>query len=37
MMEKTFDPAAVESRIAAVWEEAQAFKSGRPERADAEP
>ncbi|MCC2097736.1 MAG: class I tRNA ligase family protein, partial [Hyphomicrobiales bacterium] len=37
MMEKTFDPAAVESRIAAIWEEAQAFRGGRPERAEAEP
>ena len=30
MMDKTFDPAAVEARIAARWEEAQAFKAGRP-------
>ncbi|RFB80158.1 valine--tRNA ligase [Methylovirgula sp. 4M-Z18] len=37
MMEKTFDPAAVESRIAAAWEAAGAFKSGRPERAGADP
>ncbi len=37
MMDKTFDPAAVEARIAARWEEAQAFKAGRPERRDAEP
>ncbi len=37
MMEKTFDPAAVESRIAGLWEEQQAFKAGRPERASAEP
>jgi valyl-tRNA synthetase len=37
MMEKTFDPAAVEGRIAQAWDEAQAFKAGRPERADAEP
>jgi valyl-tRNA synthetase len=36
MMEKTFDPAAVEGRIAQAWDEAQAFKAGRPERADAE-
>ncbi|MDB5533408.1 MAG: valyl-tRNA synthetase, partial [Hyphomicrobiales bacterium] len=35
MMEKTFDPAAVESRIAKLWDDAQAFKAGRPERADA--
>src|SRR5215212_6646172 len=37
MMDKTFDPAAVEARIAALWEEAQAFKAGRPDRRDAEP
>jgi valyl-tRNA synthetase len=35
MMEKTFDPAAVESRIAKLWDHAQAFKAGRPERAAA--
>ena len=29
MMEKTFDPAAVEGRIAQAWEEAQAFRAGR--------
>ncbi|KAA2235136.1 valine--tRNA ligase [Salinarimonas soli] len=37
MMDKTFDPAAVEARIAARWEEAEAFRAGRPERRDAEP
>ncbi len=37
MMDKTFDPAAVEARIAARWEEAGAFRAGRPERAGAEP
>jgi valyl-tRNA synthetase len=37
MMDKTFDPAAVEARIARLWEEAGAFRAGRPERADAEP
>ena len=36
-MEKTFDSAAVESRIAAIWEEAGAFKAGRPERLAAKP
>ncbi|MCC0001774.1 MAG: valine--tRNA ligase [Methylobacteriaceae bacterium] len=35
-MEKTFDPKSVESRIAAEWERADAFKAGRPERAGAE-
>src|SRR3712207_3534128 len=37
MMDKTFDPAAVEARIAARWEEAGAFRAGRPERQGAEP
>jgi valyl-tRNA synthetase len=37
MMDKTFDPAAVEGRIAALWEQEQAFKAGRPERAGADP
>ncbi len=36
-MDKTFDPAAVEARISARWEETQAFRAGRPERAGAEP
>ncbi|MFG1411526.1 valine--tRNA ligase [Xanthobacter sp. VTT E-85241] len=35
MLEKVFDPAAVEARISAAWEEAQAFRCGRPERKDA--
>jgi valyl-tRNA synthetase len=37
MMDKTFDPAAVEERIARAWEDAGAFRAGRPERASAEP
>ncbi|MCJ2131636.1 valine--tRNA ligase [Methylobacterium sp. E-045] len=37
MMDKTFDPAAVEARIASAWEAGDAFKAGRPERADARP
>ena len=36
-MEKTFDPAAIERRISAVWEEARAFEAGRPERMSAKP
>jgi valyl-tRNA synthetase len=36
-MEKTFNPAAVEARIAARWEDAEAFKAGRPDRQGAEP
>ncbi|MFG1423408.1 valine--tRNA ligase [Roseixanthobacter liquoris] len=35
MLEKVFDPAAVEARISAAWEQAQAFRCGRPERKDA--
>jgi len=37
MMEKTFDPKAVEGRIALAWQEAGAFRAGRPERAGAAP
>ena len=37
MMDKTFDPAAVEARIAAAWEAGDAFRAGRPERAGASP
>jgi len=36
-MEKTFDPAAVEGRISALWEEKGAFRAGGLERADAAP
>jgi valyl-tRNA synthetase len=36
MMEKTFDPKAVEGRIASAWQDAGAFRAGRPERAGAE-
>jgi valyl-tRNA synthetase len=37
MMDKTFDPAAVEARISTRWEEAEAFKAGRQDRKDAAP
>ncbi|AWM87317.1 valine--tRNA ligase [Microvirga sp. 17 mud 1-3] len=37
MMDKTFDPAAVEARISARWDEAEAFKAGRADRRDAAP
>jgi valyl-tRNA synthetase len=37
MIEKTYQPAEVEDRIYAAWEATGAFKSGRPERRDAEP
>jgi valyl-tRNA synthetase len=36
-MDKTFDPAAVEARVSAVWERAGAFRAGRPDRLDAPP
>ncbi|MGL4634653.1 MAG: valine--tRNA ligase [Beijerinckiaceae bacterium] len=35
MMDKTFEPAAVEARVAAAWAEADAFKAGRKSRVDA--
>jgi valyl-tRNA synthetase len=37
MIDKTFDPKAVEGRIAAAWQAAEAFRAGRPDRAGAEP
>ena len=37
MIEKTYDPADIEARMAAAWEAEGAFKAGRPERRDAEP
>jgi valyl-tRNA synthetase len=37
MIEKTYRPADIESRIFAAWEAAQAFRAGRPERRDARP
>ena len=36
-MDKIFDAASVEERIRGVWERAEAFKAGRPERAAATP
>src|ERR1700734_1985715 len=36
-IDKTYQPGAVEGRIYAAWEEAGAFRAGRPERAKAEP
>ena len=36
-MEKTFDPAAAETRARSAWEAVDAFKAGRPERAGAAP
>jgi valyl-tRNA synthetase len=37
MMDKSFDAAAVEARVSALWEETAAFRAGRPDRAGAKP
>jgi valyl-tRNA synthetase len=37
MIDKTYQPSAVEGRIYAKWEEAGAFRAGRPQRRDARP
>jgi valyl-tRNA synthetase len=37
MIDKTYQPAEVENRIDALWEDAGAFRAGRPERRSAEP
>jgi valyl-tRNA synthetase len=37
MIEKTYQPGAVETRIYEAWEKAGAFRAGRPERAKAPP
>jgi valyl-tRNA synthetase len=37
MIEKTYDPADIERRMSAAWEDAQAFAAGRPERRHAKP
>ncbi|MDB5632420.1 MAG: valyl-tRNA synthetase, partial [Tardiphaga sp.] len=37
MIEKNYQPADIEVRIARAWEEAGAFKAGRADRIDAEP
>jgi valyl-tRNA synthetase len=37
MIEKTYQPADIESRIAGAWEDAEAFKAGRADRREAEP
>jgi valyl-tRNA synthetase len=37
MLDKTYQPAEIEPRINEEWNKADAFKCGRPERADAEP
>ncbi len=37
MLEKTYQPAAIEPRVSDDWEKAEAFKAGKPDRAKAEP
>jgi valyl-tRNA synthetase len=37
MLDKTYQPAAIEGPIYRLWEEAEAFAAGRPERAGARP
>jgi valyl-tRNA synthetase len=37
MIDKTYQPSEVEGRIYKMWEEAGAFRAGRPERASAKP
>jgi valyl-tRNA synthetase len=37
MIDKTYQPSEVEGRIYRMWEEAGAFRAGRPERASAQP
>jgi valyl-tRNA synthetase len=37
MIEKNYQPADIEGRMSLLWEDARAFRAGRPERRDAEP
>jgi valyl-tRNA synthetase len=37
MIEKNYQPSEIERRVWAAWDEAQAFRAGRPERAHAKP
>jgi valyl-tRNA synthetase len=37
MIEKTYQPADIETRMSRIWEESGAFRAGRPERRDAKP
>jgi valyl-tRNA synthetase len=37
MIDNRYQPAEIEARIAAAWEQAQAFRAGRPERRAAQP
>ncbi len=37
MIEKNYQPADIEGRMSLIWEDARAFKAGRPERRSAKP
>jgi valyl-tRNA synthetase len=37
MIEKTYQPTEIETRMSRLWEDAGAFKAGRPERRDVKP
>ncbi len=37
MIDNRYQPGEIEARVAALWEEAQAFRAGRPDRRAAEP
>jgi valyl-tRNA synthetase len=37
MIEKNYQPADIESRMSLVWEDARAFRAGRPDRREARP
>ncbi len=37
MIEKNYQPADIEGRMSRLWEQASAFKAGRPERREAQP
>ncbi|MBN9006388.1 MAG: valine--tRNA ligase [Rhizobiales bacterium] len=37
MIEKTYQPADIEGRMSRLWDDAEAFKAGRPDRSGAQP
>ena len=37
MIEKNYQPADIEGRMSLIWEDARAFRAGRPDRRDAKP
>src|SRR5690349_6064371 len=37
MIEKNYQPADIEGRMSLIWEDARAFRAGRPDRRDAQP